>query len=285
MTTTTAPPAAGSLEVRGISHTFTRNEQTTQVCEGISFDVRPGEFLSIVGPSGCGKTTLLRIVGGLVAPTDGEIISDGKSVKGPDSDRTFVFQQDSLFPWRTLAGNVGFGLEMQGTRARRGGLSRKEFKARTEEQVTEAIELVGLSKFAGHYPHELSGGMRQRANLARALALRPRTLLMDEPFSALDAQTRELMQEELLRIWRQNGSTVIFITHQIDEAVYLSDRVAVMSSGPGRIREMIEIDLPRPRDLEVKRTPAFVTYTDHIWRLIGHDARRSAALPSDGAEA
>jgi ABC-type nitrate/sulfonate/bicarbonate transport system ATPase subunit len=283
MSTTAAPAAAGSLEVRAISHSFTRNEETTQVCEDINLDVKPGEFLSIVGPSGCGKTTLLRIVGGLIAPTAGDILSNGKTVKGPDSSRTFVFQQDSLFPWRTLAGNVGFGLEV-GSRVRRGGMSRKEWKARTEEQVTEAIELVGLTKFSGHYPHELSGGMRQRANLARALALRPETLLMDEPFSALDAQTRELMQAELLRIWRQNRSTVIFITHQIDEAVYLSDRVAVMSSGPGRIREMIDIDLPRPRDLEVKRTPAFIAYTDRIWRLIGHDARRSAALPGDDAE-
>jgi NitT/TauT family transport system ATP-binding protein len=275
---------AGSLEARAISHSFTREDETTQVCEDINFAVKPGEFLSIVGPSGCGKTTLLRIVGGLIAPTAGDVISDGKLVKGPDSNRTFVFQQDSLFPWRTLAGNVGFGLELQGTRAKRGGLSRKEWKARTAQQVTEAIELVGLTKFAGHYPHELSGGMRQRANLARALALRPETLLMDEPFSALDAQTRELMQAELLRIWRQNRSTVVFITHQIDEAVYLSDRVAVMSSGPGRIREMIDIDLPRPRDLEVKRTPAFIAYTDRIWRLIGHDARRSAALPGDDGE-
>jgi NitT/TauT family transport system ATP-binding protein len=274
----------GSVEVHAISHAFTRDDQTTQVCEGVSFDVKPGEFLSIVGPSGCGKTTLLRIIGGLVTPTEGEVVIGGERVTGPGTDRGFVFQQDSLFPWRTLAGNVGFGLETQGTRSRRGGISRREWKARAEQQVKEAIELVGLSKFAGHYPHELSGGMRQRANLARALALGPTTLLMDEPFSALDAQTRELMQAELLRIWRQNRSTVIFITHQIDEAVYLSDRVAVMNSGPGRVREMIDIDLPRPRDLDVKRTPTFIAYTDRIWRLIGHDARESAALPADGAE-
>jgi NitT/TauT family transport system ATP-binding protein len=274
----------GRLEIRGLSKTFTREDETTVVFEDVSFEVKPGEFLSIVGPSGCGKTTLLRIIGGLIAATDGEVVIGGKVIKGPGTDRGFVFQQDSLFPWRTLAGNVGFGLEVQGTRARRGGMSRREWKAQTDRQVKEAIEMVGLTKFAGHYPHELSGGMRQRVNLARALALGPATLLMDEPFSALDAQTRELMQAELLRIWRQNRSTVIFITHQIDEAVYLSDRVAVMSSGPGRVREMIDIDLPRPRDLEVKRTPAFIAYTDRIWRQIGQDARRSAALPTEDAE-
>jgi NitT/TauT family transport system ATP-binding protein len=276
--------ADASLEIRSITHSFTRDDEITQVCEDVSFDVKPGEFVSIVGPSGCGKTTLLRIIGGLIKPTEGEVVIGGQKVTGPGSDRGFVFQQDSLFPWRTLAGNVGFGLEVQGTRSRRGSLSRKEWKARTQAQVKEAIEMVGLTKFAGHYPHELSGGMRQRANLARALALGPATLLMDEPFSALDAQTRELMQAELLRIWRQNQSTVIFITHQIDEAVYLSDRVAVMSSGPGRVREMIDIELPRPRDLEVKRTPAFTAYTDHIWRLIGQDARESAALPAADEE-
>jgi NitT/TauT family transport system ATP-binding protein len=281
---TVAVEADGRLEVRGVSKSFTRDEETTAVFEDVSFEVKPGEFLSIVGPSGCGKTTLLRIIGGLTAPTEGEVVIGGKVVDGPGTDRGFVFQQDSLFPWRTLAGNVGFGLEVQGTRSRRGGMSRKEWKARTDRQVKEAIEMVGLTKFSGHYPHELSGGMRQRVNLARALALGPATLLMDEPFSALDAQTRELMQAELLRIWRQNRSTVIFITHQIDEAVYLSDRVAVMSSGPGRVREMIDIDLPRPRDLEVKRTPAFIAYTDRIWRQIGQDARRSAALPAEDSE-
>lgn len=282
--TNAAAAAAGlgadaGLVVRAVSHSFTRHGTTMQACQEINLDIKPGEFVSIVGPSGCGKTTLLRIVGGLVAPTSGAVMIDGQRVTGPGPDRGFVFQQDSLFPWRTLTGNVRFGLEVQGTRRRRGQVTRKQWQERTEQQVKDAIELVGLKDFAGHYPHELSGGMRQRANLARALALGPNTLLMDEPFSALDAQTREIMQAELLRIWRQNRSTVLFITHQIDEAVYLSDRVAVMSSRPGRIREVIDIELPRPRNLNVKRTPDFVAYTDRIWRQIEQEAR-SAAIPS-----
>jgi NitT/TauT family transport system ATP-binding protein len=286
-TTMNAPAAAAAdapgLQVQGITHRFSRHGQTMEVCQDINFDVRPGEFLSIVGPSGCGKTTLLRIVGGLIEPTDGIVQIGGETVHGPGPDRGFVFQQDSLFPWRTLSGNVHFGLEAQGTRAKRGELSRGEWRAQAAERTKAAIELVGLKDFAGHYPHELSGGMRQRANLARALAIEPKVLLMDEPFSALDAQTREIMQAELLRVWRQDRATVIFITHQIDEAVYLSDRVAIMSSRPGRVREVVDVDLPRPRDLHVKRTPEFVTYTDHIWRQIEHEAR-SAAMPAMGGD-
>jgi NitT/TauT family transport system ATP-binding protein len=279
-----APPQdALGLQIQGITHRFTRHGETMEVCHDVSFDVRPGEFLSIVGPSGCGKTTLLRIVGGLIEPTDGAVQIGGKTVTGPGPDRGFVFQQDSLFPWRTLTGNVGFGLEAQGIRSRRGDVSRSEWRKRSADRTQAAIELVGLKDFAGHYPHELSGGMRQRANLARALAIGPKVLLMDEPFSALDAQTREIMQAELLRVWRQERATVIFITHQIDEAVYLSDRVAVMSSRPGQIREMVDVDLPRPRDLHVKRTAEFVTYTDHIWRQIEHEAR-TAAMPSMGGD-
>ncbi|MDA0159240.1 ABC transporter ATP-binding protein [Solirubrobacter ginsenosidimutans] len=279
---TGADPTTLGLEVQGVTHEFTRHGNTMTVCENIEFDVRPGEFLSIVGPSGCGKTTLLRIVGGLIKATSGTVMIGDEPVTGPGPDRGFVFQQDSLFPWRTLTANVRFGLEAQGARGMRGDLSRGEWRKESEARAQAAIELVGLKDFANHYPHELSGGMRQRANLARALAIGPRVLLMDEPFSALDAQTREIMQSELLRIWRQNATTVLFITHQIDEAVYLSDRVVVMSARPGRVRDVVDVDLPRPRDLHVKRTPEFVTYTDRIWRQIEQEARQAAMTSTSG---
>jgi NitT/TauT family transport system ATP-binding protein len=259
---------------------FARRGVVTEVCRDISFDVRPGEFLSIVGPSGCGKTTLLRIVGGLISPTGGSVSIDGTPIDGPGGDRGFVFQQDSLYPWRTLTDNVQFGLELRG----RGKSSRSAYKRECRERAMEVIELVGLGDFAGHYPHELSGGMRQRANLARALAIDPKVLLMDEPFSALDAQTRELMQAELLRIWRQAKKTVVFITHQIDEAVFLSDRVLVMGSRPGTIKDLVTVEIPRPRDLTVKRTPEFLRYTDGIWRQIEHEARLAVVPQAGGGD-
>jgi NitT/TauT family transport system ATP-binding protein len=254
--------AAPGLRVRGVSKQFERRGRVTDVCNDIDFDVKDGEFLSIVGPSGCGKTTLLRIVGGLIAPSAGSVEIDGVTIKGPGSDRGFVFQQDSLLPWRTLVDNVRFGLEVQGTG-----------KRESTERAQQVIRLVGLQEFGHHYPHELSGGMRQRANLARALAIGPKVLLMDEPFSALDAQTREFMQAELLRIWRQEQKTVLFITHQIDEAVFLSDRVIVMGAHPGRIRDVVKVEIERPRELSVKRTPEFLEYTDAIWRQIEDEVR------------
>jgi NitT/TauT family transport system ATP-binding protein len=271
-------PGSLGVEVRGVEMAFARRGVVTQVLHDIGFDVRPGEFLSIVGPSGCGKTTLLRIIGGLIGSTGGAVTIDGTRVDGPGGDRGFVFQQDSLFPWRTLSDNVQFGLELRG----RGNRSRAAFKRECRERTLEVIKLVELSDFAEHYPHELSGGMRQRANLARALAIDPKVLLMDEPFSALDAQTRELMQAELLRIWRKAGKTVVFITHQIDEAVYLSDRVLVMGSRPGTIKDIVTVDIPRPRDLNVKRTPAFLRYTDGIWRQIEDEAKIAHAGAAGG---
>jgi NitT/TauT family transport system ATP-binding protein len=265
-----APRRRGSspgLRVEGAAMQFQRRGVVTDVFSDVDFEVAPGEFVSIVGPSGCGKTTLLRIVGGLIQPKAGQVFIGDRAVTKPGPDRGFVFQQDSLFPWRTLIDNVRFGLEMRG-----------EKKKASIARAMEVIQLVGLSDFAGHYPHELSGGMRQRANLARAIAIEPDVLLMDEPFSALDAQARELMQEELLRIWRQDEKTVLFITHQIDEAVYLSDRVIVMGARPGRIRREVTIDIPRPRDLKVKRTPEFVAYADLIWGEIEEEARQDLRL-------
>jgi NitT/TauT family transport system ATP-binding protein len=226
--------------------------------------------VSIVGASGCGKTTLLRIVDGLVAPTRGAIRVDGQPVSGPGPDRGFVFQQDALFPWRTVLDNVVFGLEVQG-RAKR----------ETRERANGFLQLVGLTGFEHLFPHELSGGMRQRANLARALTIDPDVLLMDEPFASLDAQTREIMQSELLRIWRSNKKTVLFVTHQIDEAVYLSDRVVVMTSRPGRVKSILEVDIPRPRDLSVKRTPRFLELVDEIWKMIEEEVKAALQITQD----
>ena len=235
-----------------------------EVLRDINVDIDRGQFVSIVGPSGCGKTTFLRIVGGLEHSDSGEARIDGRAIDGPGTDRGFVFQQDNLLPWRDVMSNTEIGPEINGKLG-------PEQRARTKK----LLELVGLRGFENYYPRQLSGGMRQRVNLARALAVDPELLLMDEPFSALDAQTREIMQTELSRIWEQGKKTVLFVTHQIDEAVYLSDRVLVFGRRPGRVNEDITIDLPRPRPLDINRTPAFVAYVEHIWKLIEQDVRIS----------
>jgi len=237
---------------------------TLDVLRKISVDIEEGEFISIAGPSGCGKTTFLRIVGGLEKACSGEVRLDGQIIDRPGANRGFVFQQDNLLPWRNVMSNAEIGPEIGGYR-----------NAEQRKGTLELLKLVGLAGFEKYYPRQLSGGMRQRVNLARALAVNPAILLMDEPFAALDAQTREIMQTELLRIWEQGRKTVLFVTHQIDEAVYLSDRVLVFGRRPGHIREIVPIDLPRPRALGLKRTPEFIRYVDHIWTLIEHDVRVS----------
>jgi NitT/TauT family transport system ATP-binding protein len=234
------------------------------VLKGIDVDIEEGEFVSLVGPSGCGKTTFLRIVAGLEGKSVGRVMLDSAEIAGPGSDRGFVFQSDSLLPWRNVLSNAMTGLEIAG-RIKPGDLAR----------VRELLQLVGLAGFESYYPRQLSGGMRQRVNLARALAVDPQILLMDEPFSALDAQTREIMQTELMRIWNAGRKTVLFVTHQIDEAVILSDRILIFGRRPGHIREIVTVDLPRPRDLSLKRTPEFIAYVDHIWSLIEKDVRQS----------
>ncbi|TME24434.1 MAG: ABC transporter ATP-binding protein [Chloroflexi bacterium] len=241
---------------------FSRRGRRFEALRDVSLQVAPGQFISIVGASGCGKTTLLRIVDGLSKPTRGEVWVDGRAVDRPGPDRGFVFQHDALFPWRTVLDNVIFGLEVQG---------RPKREAR--ERADVLVRLVGLTGFEQHFPHELSGGMRQRANLARALTIDPDVLLMDEPFASLDAQTREIMQAELLRIWRSNRKTVLFVTHQIDEAVYLADRVVVMTSRPGQVKAVLDVDIPRPRDLSVKRTPRFLELVDAIWKMIEEEVK------------
>jgi NitT/TauT family transport system ATP-binding protein len=261
--TTTAAPAVPQLEARDIRMDYTRRDGSrVPAIDGLSLSVERGEFVSLVGPSGCGKTTFLKIVAGLISPTAGTVRVEGQPVRDTGRDRAMVFQEASLLPWFSVARNVAYGLECQGIRGR---------EARDRSQPF--IDMVGLGGFERHFPHELSGGMQQRANLARALVVDPRVLLMDEPFAALDAQTREVMQAELLDIWSQSRKTVLFITHQIGEAVYLSDRVIVLSARPGRVLADIAIDIPRPRELAVKRSDAFHAYEDRVWALIEEQAR------------
>jgi NitT/TauT family transport system ATP-binding protein len=248
------------LAVRHLDKWFAKLE----ALRDIDIEIERGAFVSLVGPSGCGKTTFLRIVAGLEAASGGEVLLDGRAVSEPGRDRGFVFQADNLLPWRTVLANAMIGPEVAG---RVGAVERK--------RTLDLLKLVGLEGFENYHPRQLSGGMRQRVNLARALAIDPEILLMDEPFSALDAQTREIMQTELLRIWEQGRKTVLFVTHQIDEAVFLSDHVLVFARRPGRVQERVDIKLPRPRALPLKRTPEFVGYVDHIWRLIEDDVRAS----------
>jgi len=262
------------LEVRNLAKSYWKDEYQIEALRDVSFSIADGEFVSIVGASGCGKTTLLRLLDGLITPTSGAVFLDGKDMEGPGYGRALVFQQDRLLPWRTVLANVVFGPEIQ----RRNGKAERERAARY-------VDLVGLRGFEKHYPHELSGGMRQRVNLARALNAEPEVLLLDEPFASLDAQTREIMQAELLRITDETRKTAIFVTHQIEEAVYLSDRVLVFTVRPGRLKEEVKIDLPRPRNLAVKRTAEFVAYTDHIWRLIEQEVREGIGLEAREAAA
>ena len=265
-----------ALSARGIRmeyHDRTSKEGFVAI-ESLDLDIVRGEFVTIVGPSGCGKSTFLKIANGLLPATRGEILIRTVSKGRQDA---MVFQDAALFPWYRIVDNVAYGLVCA-------GIPRKEAKVR----AIQFINLVGLAGFENKYPYQLSGGMQQRANLARALAVGPALLLMDEPFASLDAQTREVMQSELLRIWSESKKpaqkTVLFITHQIDEAVYLSDRVIVMSARPGRILADIRIDLPRPRDLHVKRTPEFVKYEEQIWELIAQQLHVIAGAPVGGGD-
>ncbi|WP_283133326.1 ABC transporter ATP-binding protein [Rhizohabitans arisaemae] len=236
--------------------------------EGIDLDVYEGEFLTVLGPSGCGKTTMLNCVAGLVKPTGGEIVADGRKVTGPGPDRAVVFQDYALLPWRTVEDNVRFGLEMQ-PRLRQGAA----------EKIEEAIALVGLTGFEKSYPRELSGGMQQRVGLARALVADPKILLMDEPLGAVDALTREVMRNELERIIEATGKTVVFITHSIDEAIQLGDRIVVFKSHPGAIREVVDVDLPRPRAGNTKGD-GYADLRRRLWEALEGEAR--AAARGDG---
>jgi len=251
------------LRVENIDKVFMRaGKPSVEALKNINMSIREGEFVSIVGASGSGKSTLLRIIDGLLKPTGGRVYVDGAVVERPGRDRAVVFQQDSLLPWKTVIENVAYGLSIAGVRW-----------ADASKVAQRFVDLAGLTGFEQHYPHQLSGGMRQRVNVARALAVDPKILLLDEPFAALDAQTREIMQTELLNIWQQSRKTVLLITHQIDEAVFLSDRVIVFSARPGSIRREVPVSFPRPRELELKRHPEFVKLVDGIWKLIEAEVR------------
>jgi NitT/TauT family transport system ATP-binding protein len=252
--------AAPALEIRGIHKEFRRGSQVVDALEDVSLTVEDGEFLTVLGPSGCGKSTLLHIIGGFESATAGEVRVHGRRVAKPGRDRGMVFQQATLFPWKSVIDNVAWSYQVA-----------KIAKREARERSRDLVRLVGLETFADAYPGELSGGMRQRAALARTLALEPEVLLMDEPFGALDAQTREVMQEELNRIWQAAGITVVFITHDIYEAIFLGDRVAVMSARPGHITECIDIELERPRSGEVKKSKELLEYHNLFWDLLRHD--------------
>jgi NitT/TauT family transport system ATP-binding protein len=258
------------ISVRDVAKTFPVRTAPAQIAaiDGVSFDVRRGEFLVLVGPSGCGKSTLLDLIAGLTTPAAGEVLVDGRPITGPGLDRGVVFQQYALFPWRTAQANVEFGLEVKGFNRRQ-----------RAERARAVLDLVGLEQFGDRYPHQLSGGMKQRVAIARSLAYEPDVLLMDEPYAALDAQTRESLQEELLRIWRRTGTTIVFITHGIDEAVYLGERVAVMTSRPGRIKQFVDVRLDDPEPGEDPRsTPAFMAKRHEIWNLLHDEVLRAADL-------
>ena len=254
-----------AIELKGIRKTFRlsedRNAQSVLALDGIDLSIGQGEFMTIIGPSGCGKTTLLRIIASLELPDEGEVVVEGTPVREPGIKRAMVFQTFGLFPWKTVIDNVIFPLVV-----------RKVPAAEARETAMTHIRRVGLEKFVDAYPHQLSGGMQQRVGLARALSTGADILLMDEPFGAIDAQTRELMQEELMRIWQEERKTVVFITHDLDEAVLLADKVLLMSRGPGRVREVIPVDLPRPRfDYDVRAHEGFAKVRSHLWHELRND--------------
>ncbi len=235
-----------------------------QVFRDVDLTVGEREVLAIIGPSGCGKTTLLRCIDGLIPLTEGEITVEGDRVTGPREGVAMVFQHFGLFPWKTVFHNVAYGLKLAGAS-----------RAQIEEKVPEFIKLVGLSGFEHYYPYQISGGMQQRCGLARALAVEPRVLLMDEPFGAVDAQTREILQFEMLRIWEMRPTTMVFVTHAIDEAVLMGDRVLVLKGRPSSVHEIVKVDLPRPRDRATLLLPRFAELREHVWNTLMADARQA----------
>jgi NitT/TauT family transport system ATP-binding protein len=252
-------PETWKIEVDDATKTFL--DGSVVAFRGLSLGVRANEVLCIVGPSGCGKTTLLRCIDGLIPLTGGRVLIDGHVVRQPSEQVAVVFQHFGLFPWKTVYDNVAYGLRLRGA-------SREELA-----RVSEYIKLVGLEGAERRYPYQLSGGMQQRAGLARALVVHPSILLMDEPFASVDAQTRELLQEELLRIWERERQTMVFITHSIDEAILLGDRVAIMTTRPGRLKETLEVPFPRPRQPEaIRARPEFAALRNHIWEQLKQQA-------------
>ena len=277
MTANETAPAGPIVRIAGVDKTFTRGDQVlTKALEGIDLEIVRGEFVSLIGPSGCGKSTLLRIVGDLITPTSGTVTVNGKSAERARRDRDYgmVFQAPVLFDWRTVEDNVKLPLEILGQDA-----------ATRTKRAREMLELVELGDFLKHHPYQLSGGMQQRVAIARALAFQPSILLMDEPFGALDEMTRERMNDEVLRIWEQTGTTILFVTHSIPEAVFLSSRVVVMSARPGRITKVIDIDLPRPRSDDSREIPRYFELVTEVREALRSGGASGSDLADDGAGA
>jgi len=259
-----SPHSDAAITIRELSVTFPgkRAGEEIPVLEHVSAEVARGEFVCLVGPSGCGKSTLLNIVGGFIEASSGEVLVEGEPVHGPDPRRIFVFQENGVFPWLNVRDNIGFGL-------------RRQSRADRARIIAHYVEMVGLTGFEDAYPRELSGGMRQRVEIARALAANPDIIYMDEPFGALDFITRLKMRADLVRIWQSEKKTILFVTHDIEEAVQLADRVLVMSKRPATIQEVVEIDLPRPRDLD---SPRYLEKRDEIFRIMGMSLRVGESL-------
>ncbi len=246
----------GAISIKNVSKSFTNADGSSLVAlNDLNLEIKPGEFVSLIGPSGCGKSTLLRAIAGLNIADEGEILLDGKKVLRPGYERGFAFQEANLFPWLTIRGNIGFGLKARGV-----------YKEKKKD-VDEFIDLVGLKEFEKSFPHQLSGGMCQRASLARALVGHPKVLLLDEPLGALDAFTRMNMQEEILRIWKENNMTMIMVTHDVDEAIYLSDRVVVMTPRPAKVEKIIDIEISRPR---ARSQDIFLKYRTEILKILNY---------------
>jgi NitT/TauT family transport system ATP-binding protein len=237
----------GRVDMQHVSISYTRGKQTVQAVQDVTLTVHPGEFVALLGASGCGKSTLLNAVAGFLKPAQGQILVDGELVTAPGVDRGMVFQQHALFPWKTVEENVAFGLKMRGVPS-----------SERQEQVRTFLHLVGLDSFAQAYPAQLSGGMQQRVGLARVLINQPRVMLMDEPFGALDAQSRVMMQELLLHLWHEVRTTVLFVTHDVDEAIFLADRIAIMRARPGQLKQELAVPLPRPRTLDMATDETFI---------------------------
>ncbi|MBM7619717.1 NitT/TauT family transport system ATP-binding protein/sulfonate transport system ATP-binding protein [Bacillus tianshenii] len=252
------------LEIKEVGKTFKTKSGETSALEKTSFSINEGEFVTILGPSGCGKSTVLRIVGGLEEATTGEVLLDGKAIQGPGPDRGMVFQSYTLYPWLTVKENISFGLKLKGS-------SQKE----QDDVARHYLQLIGLEGFENHYPIQLSGGMKQRVAIARSLANDPEILLMDEPFGALDAQTRNIMQEVLLKAWEESKKTILFITHDVDESIFLADSVYVMTARPGRLKKKIPITLERPRQFSIKGTTEFANYKQELLELIREESLKS----------
>jgi NitT/TauT family transport system ATP-binding protein len=262
MTLETLQPTAGSIALRGVEIQFGEGKNAVRALDGIDLDIQRGEFVSVLGPSGCGKSTILGAIAGFTRISAGDLQVDAQRVASPGPDRGIVFQQHTLFPWKTVADNVEFGLKM-----------RRVARADRRKTAREILLHIGLGDFLDHYPHQLSGGMQQRVALARVLVNRPRVLLMDEPFCSLDAQTRLQMQEMLLSLWHELHMTVLFVTHDVDEAVFLSDRVVVLTKRPASIKAQIRVDLPRPRTTEVLTSPEFTQLKRQTLQLLLSETR------------